>query len=141
MVRPILPRSIWPLALALLAGCAKSGSEHLSFDEAKSSKKRAEILFKRRCPHINDPTRAELRNYESELNRLNPSPLNSPWVKVLGTNLIPPPCPVRIKICPDQGVLRCPDSGVPKAKIRTDQRRIHRTKKKKKDAGGAIIRP
>lgn len=127
------------LALAAFAGCAKPGSEHLSFDEAKSSKKRAEILFKRRCPHIKKPTRSELKSYESELNRLNPNPLNSPWVKVLGTNLVPPPCPIRIKICPDQGVLRCPDSGIPKVKTKTHRRRIHRPRKK--DAGGKRIRP
>jgi hypothetical protein len=132
---------MWPLALAILAGCAKPGSEHLSFDEAKNPKKRAEILFKRRCAHVKNPTKAELRKYESELNRLNPAPLNSPWVKVLGTNLIPPPCPARIRVCPDQGALKCPDSGISKAKPKTHRRRIHRPRRKKPDAGGVQIKP
>jgi hypothetical protein len=136
------------LALAALAGCAKPGSEHLSFDEAKSSKRRAEVLFKRRCPHVKNPTQAELKTYESDLNRLNPDPLNSPWVKVLGTNLVPPPCPVRIRTCPDQGVWKLPDSRPKKAekpKSKTHRRRIHRPRPriKKPDAGpsGVIIKP
>ena len=66
--------------LALLGGCEKPGTVHLSYENAKDQNKAAAELFKLACPHIKDVRQEEMDAFRDRMNKLNLKPLETPWV-------------------------------------------------------------
>lgn len=102
--------------LSLFSGCNRPGSINLPYEIAKNPDAAAAELFKLACTGITNVKPSELKTFKAEMEKLNPSPLETPWVAWRGANFVAPPCPVRT--CPKPAT----DAGVKKPEIKPDSK-------------------